>query len=103
MVYSDLVSTRNKNISLYECRSNVRTTLTKQPHVSNNEQNYILSYAQAVPGLPTDATSNNNNSADITTQLTTFLNEFKNIFSRLLKQNSMILSMLTTVTNKLAQ
>jgi hypothetical protein len=34
-------------------------------------------------------------------QLTTFLTEFKNLFSQLLNQNNMILSMLTTVVAKL--
>jgi hypothetical protein len=77
MVYRDLVSSRNRNNSLYERRSNVRTTLTKK-QVSNNAQNNILSYVQAVTGVPADETSNNNhNSTDITTQLTTFLSELK--------------------------
>jgi hypothetical protein len=38
MVYPDLVSARNRNNSMYERRSNVRTTLTKQ-QVSNNDPN----------------------------------------------------------------
>jgi hypothetical protein len=45
---------------MYECRSNVRTTLTKQQQqVSNNTQNNTLSYAQPVTGIPAAATSNN--------------------------------------------
>jgi hypothetical protein len=88
-------------------------------------QNNTLSYAQAVTGVPADAASNNNhNSTDITTQLTTFLGEFKimfsqllntfsqllntfsqllNMFSQLLNQNNMILSKLATVIHKLTQ
>jgi hypothetical protein len=38
-----------------------------------------------------------------TTQLTTFLSEVENMFSQLVNQNSMILSMLTTVIYKLTQ
>jgi hypothetical protein len=38
-----------------------------------------------------------------TTQLTTLLTEFKNLFSQLLNQNNMILSMLTTVVAKLTK
>jgi hypothetical protein len=57
-------------------------------------QNNTLSYAQAVTGIPADATGNNtHNSTDITTQLTTFPDEFKNMFSQILNQNSMIPSM----------
>jgi hypothetical protein len=83
MVYRDLVSARKRNNYLYECRSNVRTTLNKQQEeVSNNAQNNTLSYARAVTGVPADATSNKkHDSMDITTQLITFFSEFKNMFS----------------------
>jgi hypothetical protein len=101
MVYRDLVSAINRNNYMYERRRNIRTTLSKQ-QVSNNAQNNTWSYAQAVTGVPADATSNNDhNSTNITTQLTTFLSEFKNMFSPLVNQNSMILSMLSPVINKL--
>jgi hypothetical protein len=44
--------------------------------------------------------NNNNNQTDnIGIQLNTFLNEFKTMFSQLINQNSMILSMLTTIIN----
>jgi hypothetical protein len=52
MAYRDFLSARNRNNSLYECRRNVRTILTKQQQqqqqVSNNAQNNTLSYAQTV-------------------------------------------------------
>jgi hypothetical protein len=100
MVYHDLVSARNRNDSLYECRSNVRTTLTKQQQeISTNAQKNTLSYAQAMTGVPADATSNNNR----ITQLATSFIDFKNIFSQLLNQNSMTLSLLITVINKLTE
>jgi hypothetical protein len=78
MVCRDLVSARNRNNSLYERRSNVRTTFTKQQHQdSDNVQDNTLRYGQAVTDVPADATKNNNhNSTDITTQLTTFLSGF---------------------------
>jgi hypothetical protein len=37
---------------------------------------------------------------DPTTTLTTFLGEFKNLFSQLIHQNGMILNMLSTLLNK---
>jgi hypothetical protein len=81
MIYRDIVSARCRNNSLYERWSNVRTTLTNLKQVNNNAQNNTLSNAQAVIGVPTDATSNNNyNSTDITTQSTNFFREFKNLF-----------------------
>jgi hypothetical protein len=82
------------------------TLATQQPQANNNVQTNTLSYAQAVTGISADATNKinqNHNCMDATTHLTTFLNEFKNMFIHLLNQNSMILSMLTTVINKLAQ
>jgi hypothetical protein len=82
MVHREPVSARNIRNSQYEGRSNDRTTLKKQQQVSNNAQNSSLSLAQAVIGVPADSKSNNNhNSTVITTQLTIFLSEFKNMFS----------------------
>jgi hypothetical protein len=48
-----------------------------------------------------DVVNNHPQTADdqITT-LTTFLGEFKNLFSQLIHQNSMILNMLSTLLNK---
>jgi hypothetical protein len=107
LVYSDLASARNRNNSQYERRNKARITLdTHQPQINNNVQTNTVSYAQAVAGLSAETTNKNNqnhNCTDVTTQLTTFLNEFKNMFNQLLHQNSMILSKLTTVINKLTQ
>jgi membrane carboxypeptidase/penicillin-binding protein len=95
MVYPDLVSARNRNNSIYEPRSNVRTTLTKQQQqqqqeVSNNARNNTLSYGQAVTGVPTDATSNNNhNSTDRITQSTTYLNDVRfEVFTAVTMKNA---------------
>jgi phage-related protein len=104
MVHRDLVSARNRNSCLYKHRSNVRTTFIKQQQVNYNGQNNTLSYAQAVTGVPADATNNNNhNSTDITTQLTTFLSEFKNIFSRLLNMFSQLLRVFSQLINVFSQ
>ena len=52
-----------------------------------------ISYSQVLNG------NNNNQTDNIGIQLNTFLNEFKTMFSQLINQNSMILSMLTTIIN----
>lgn len=54
-----------------------------------------VSYAQIASGAST-----NNQTSDLGAQMNAFLNEFKTMFSQLINQNSMILSMLSTVINK---
>jgi hypothetical protein len=72
----------------YERRNKARVNLaTQQPQANSNVQTNTLSYAQAVAGISADATIKNNqkhNCMDVTTHLTTFLNEFKNMFNQLL-------------------
>jgi hypothetical protein len=58
-----------------------------------------VSYSQVASEEP-KIEQTNNNTANISGQLTMFLNEFKNVFNQLLNQNTMILSMLSTVINK---
>jgi hypothetical protein len=43
----------------------------------------------------------NQQSPTVVDQLSTFLNEFKALFNQLVNQNSMILSLLNTVINKI--
>jgi hypothetical protein len=102
MVCRDLVSTRNRNNSLYGRRSNVRTTFTNQD--TNNTQNNTLSYIQALTGIPADAKSNNHhNSTERTTQLATFLSEFRNIFSQPHNMFSQLLNMFSQLLNMFSQ
>jgi hypothetical protein len=103
-VYKELVNARNKRIP-------------RQPTPQTNptENNWHTTPAQSMnmyKSMPTNATPtyaqiatskgpNNNNDQD--NQFSTFLIEFKNMFTQLLQQNNMILTMLTTVINKLAK
>lgn len=101
-VYRELVATRK--IPTRE-RHQLQTQTNFSTHIRNdtNWQNITphnqqrTYYANAVTNLdnsrPEPATT-------IEQQLTTFLNEFKNMFSQLMSQNSMILSLLTQVINK---
>jgi hypothetical protein len=57
--------------------------------------NQETSYSQIIP--------QNLQSPNISEQLSTFLNESKAIFNQLMNQNSMVLNMLITVINKIAQ
>jgi hypothetical protein len=89
-VYRDLVNIRNKDYP-------ARTTTTHQ-QVSAHQSQYT-SYSQIAADRP-PAQQTVNSTPDISTQLTAFLSEFKNLFHQLLHQNSMILNMLTTILNK---
>jgi hypothetical protein len=58
-----------------------------------------MSYSQVASEKPA-IQQTNNNTADISGQLTMLLNEFKNIFNQLLNQNTMMLATLITIINK---
>lgn len=114
MVYRDLVNARNRNNGIQTPRNVTQSRqiqansdqTSPQGVIQNSQQTNTYSYAQAAahnPNINPTVNNNNNNQEDITKQLTSFLNEFKNMFAQLLNQNSMILTMLTTVINKLAQ
>lgn len=66
----------------------------KQP-TNNPRQQY--SYANAVNGQ----TSNRGNEENIGNVLTTFLEEFKNMFNQLIQQNTMVINMLTMLMSKM--
>jgi hypothetical protein len=89
-VYRDLINTRNKDNSK-------RINITPQQATNNVRQN--ISYSQVASERPATHQTNNT-SADIASQLTMFLSEFKNMFNQLLNQNTIILTMLTTIINK---
>jgi hypothetical protein len=63
----------------------------------NSNQNNMSTYAQIT------SPNRNNSNNDPDNKFFSFLLEFKNMFSQLLNQNSMILTILTTVINKLAK
>ena len=95
-VYRDLQNAKN-NLTKRKQQIPNRQTITQNNTNHTNNQNKIqtsTSYSQVLNG------NNNNNQTDsIGIQLNTFLNEFKTMFSQLINQNSMILSMLTTIIN----
>lgn len=102
-VYRDLVNSRNKHNTKHSPRqgSNAQiNTDTPTQRITHNLHQNRPTYAQITAGTPIVQTDTNNN-VDIADKLTSFLNEFKNMFSQLINQNSMILTMLTTVINKL--
>jgi len=95
-VYRDLQNAKN-NLTNRKQQVPNRQTITQNNTNHTNTQHKIrtsTSYSQVLNG------NNNNNQTDNTgIQLNTFLNEFKTMFSQLINQNSMILSMLTTIIN----
>jgi hypothetical protein len=89
-VYRDLINSRNKD--------NPKST-KNTPQQPTNYVRPNISYSQIAAERPA-IQQNNNGPADIAGQLTMFLSEFKNMFNQLLNQNTMILTMLTTIINK---
>jgi hypothetical protein len=89
-VYRDLINSRNKD--------NPKRIQNTPLQATNNVRQHV-SYSQVAFEKPV-IQQTNNNTADISGQLTVFLNEFKNMFNQLLNQNTMILSMLSAVINK---
>ena len=93
-VYRDLKARRHPK-QIYERTTNTTTKcqIAPSPQLARAQSNHPT-YAQ----VTASNMAVNNATMD---QFSTFLNEFKNMFSQLLNQNSMIFSMLTTVINKL--
>jgi hypothetical protein len=89
-VYRDLIYSRNKNNP---------KRINNTPQQAANYVRHNASYSQVASEKPA-VQQINNSPADIASQLTIFLNEFKNMFNQLLNQNTMILTMLTTIINK---
>lgn len=101
-VYQDLINSRNKDNTTHSSRQNSNAQIninTPTQRMTHNPHQNEFSYAQVTAGTPIVQTNNN----DLADKLTSFLNEFKNMFSQLINQNGMILTMLTTVINKLTK
>lgn len=110
-VYKDLQDLRSSRNIQPRQPDNIPSASQTHTHVNNLTQNTTntrntqsLSYARVTrSNQPTlhasQSTSSTNNSSVIT--LSTFLTEFKSMFNQLLSQNSMIITMLTTVISKL--
>jgi len=97
-VYSDLINSRKK----YNPRKNINPRITHNiPHQTTTYAHPTISYAQATTGRPLIQPTNSHNT-DVTDQLTTFLIELKHVFNELINQSGMIMTMLTTVINKIA-
>lgn len=86
--HSDQISTKN---SVWSNRPNIIVQATNINNTSPHPTNTNPTYAQLASVQ--SKTSTNKNETDLTNKLAIFLNEFKNTFSQLLNQNSMILSM----------
>lgn len=97
-VYRDL---KTRNIPKQPTIRMPNKTIPSTYTTSNHQPLYDPS--QNSPTYSQIAARRTNNNDEITDKLTTFLNEFKNMFSQLINQNSMILTMLTTVINKFTQ
>jgi hypothetical protein len=105
-VYKDLIIARNNRNSRQphppQDHKLIKTPPTTPPVLSlptptPNPKPEPPTYAQMVsPSTPQPHTVQEN-------QLSTFLLEFKHLFSQLLQQNNMILSLLTTVVSKLTK
>jgi hypothetical protein len=100
-VYKELLNHKNKHNPrqcIVQSPYHINNPNTNPPQdisTYNNNQNNVPTYAQVF--------NRNNNNNDIDNKFSSFPLEFKNMFSELLNQNSMILTMLTTVINKLAK
>ena len=108
-VYRDLQNARSKqtNRNLHTpgkqtITQNTTYTTNSRPHTQTNitylqvldRNNINNTYLQVL-----DRNNINNQTDNIGVQMNTFLNKFKAMFTQLIKQNSMILTMLTTVIN----
>lgn len=90
---------KNRNKGNRTNTQNQVTTSTPQVQTLPQPRNISKTnktYAQALNTQDTDGIQ------QLSEKLTDFLEDFKNLFTQLLNQNSMILSMLTTVINKLS-
>jgi hypothetical protein len=94
-VYRDLQNARNKQTEINILQVNKPSH--KIPHTHNKlsaRYKTKIAYSQVL-----NRNNLNNQTDDNGVQLNTFLNEFKTIFTQLINQNSMILTMLSTVIN----
>ena len=89
--YHNIISDRNPHRNPPIIDNTQHTVETPQRPPQQPQQ--LRTYADVVNNRPQI-------SDDPITTLTTFLGEFKNLFSQLIHQNSMILNMLTTLLNK---
>lgn len=113
-VYKNLIAIRNNqaranNYNQQQSSNHPNQQRSYHIHPTNRNQqlNSLNTNAPAQNGQRTysQVTNNNQNTtaeySTIAEHLTTFLNEFKTMFSQLMNQNGMILNLLTTVINKL--
>lgn len=101
-VYRDLQNARNGGNRGTSTRQTSQNQVSTNRIINQQARRYIPqqtpSYAQV-----TENGGNDNrvgNSQNLEDKLTHFLNEFKNLFSQLMSQNNMILTLLTSVINK---
>lgn len=104
-IYQDLINLRSKDNKT--TKHTIPQCLQSSTNINQPQQTTLPKRYQTTPPSYAHITAANINnpttSNAIEDKFTHFLNEFKTMFNQLLHQNSMILSMLTTVINKLAQ
>ena len=95
-VYRDLQNAKNNS-------TNRKQQIPNRQTITQNNTNHTSTQHKIRTSTPYSQVlnDNNNNSQtdNIGIQMNTFLNEFKTMFSQLINQNSMMLSMLTTIIN----
>jgi len=95
-VYRDLQNAKNNSTNRKQQIPNRQTNTQINTNYTNTQHTIrtSTSYSQVLNGK-----NKNNQTDNICIKLNTFLNEFKTMFSQLINQNSMILSMLKTIIN----
>jgi hypothetical protein len=117
-VYKELVASRNRAAKGYQSIQPQQIKQEERIHGNTNvpqatyPQHYQQTYAQQATTPPqyyqqtyAQAVKSNNQtetSTNMENQFSTFLDEFKSMFTQLMNQNSMILNLLTTVIGKLS-
>jgi hypothetical protein len=97
-VYNNQQKTRGKPVNQIthrplQQRVNINDSNQFPPINPNQTQNQQTSYSQVL--------NQNQQSHTITNQFSAFITEFKTMFNQLINENSMILSLLNTVINKI--
>ena len=107
---SKLTATHNPNpiISTTDLNQFPHLPTTQQQEFNYSNNNNISDSTNFAPiplhqpTLYSQIVTQNQQSSSVTEQLSALLNEFKTMFSQLISQNSMIINMLSTVINKIA-
>lgn len=108
-IYKNLQNARNKN-TREQKRPHTSTTENENLNIHDTNHYPLLPQNQNHVNTPTiqrrtfsQTVTQKQQTSDLTESLSTFLNEFKTMVNQLMNQNSMILSMLSTLINKISK